>query len=232
LLAGVLAAVAGGSAGLLGRPILRRLPVPISDRDPDRAGPSPYRPLADDPRTTVALVVIGAVACGIAGGAVGWNAALPMWVVVGAVGTLAGYVDARTRYLPTAILVPGYVAVFVLLVGGALLDDRADRLLPALLGWLVFGGFYFAMWLVYPRGIGYGDVRLAGLLGAPLGFVGWAATIAALYAGLVLGAVLGTVLVVARLVPDRRYPFGPFMLVGALFGLAWGRHLGAWYASF
>jgi leader peptidase (prepilin peptidase)/N-methyltransferase len=228
----VVAAVVGGSAGVLGRPILRRLPAPRGEQDPDGTAPSPYRRLADDPRTTLALVGIGAVACGIAGAAVGWDATLPMWVVVGAVGTLAGYVDARTRYLPTAILAPGYVAVLALLVVGALLEGRGDRLLPALLGWLVFGGFYLAMWLVYPRGIGYGDVRLAGLLGAPLGFVGWGATIAALYAGLVLGAVLGTILVVTRLVPDRRYPFGPFMLVGALFGLAWGRHLGAWYASF
>jgi leader peptidase (prepilin peptidase) / N-methyltransferase len=228
--AGLVAAVAGAAAGMVGRPILRRLPPPAAEPDSDE-GPSPYAPLADDPRTTVALVVISAIACGIAGASVGWHAALPMWVVLGAVGSLAGYIDARTRYLPTAILAPAYVVVLVLLVGGALAGHQPDRLLRALLGWMVFGGFYLLMWLVYPRGIGYGDIRLAGLLGAPLGFAGWGATITALYAGIILAAVVGTLLVMTRIVPDRRYPFGPFMLVGALFGLAWGRHVGGWYTS-
>jgi leader peptidase (prepilin peptidase)/N-methyltransferase len=229
--AGLVATAAGATAGLAGRPILRRLPSPNAEPDPDEAARSPYSRLADDPRTTVALVVIGAIACGIAGAAVGWDAALPMWAVLCAVGTLVGYIDARTRYLPTAILFPAYFVVLALLVGGALAGHHRDRLLPALLGWLVFGGFYLLMWLIYPRGIGYGDIRLAGLLGAPLGYAGWGATITALYAGIILGAVVGTVLVMTRVVPDRRYPFGPFMLVGALFGLAWGRHVGGWYTS-
>jgi leader peptidase (prepilin peptidase)/N-methyltransferase len=223
--AAALAAVIGGIAGLAGRPVLRRLPPPRSD---DAA---PYAPLADDPRTTPTLVALGSLGCGVVGGAVGWSAALPAWIVVGVVGTLVGYIDARTRFLPTALIAPAYAATVVLLVGAALVTDHTDRLLPALYGWLVYGGFYLLMWLVYRRGIGYGDVRLAGLLGPPLGFVGWGATMTALYAGLLLGAIVGSVLVLAKLVKGRSYPFGPFMLVGAVVGLLWGRHLGGWYAS-
>jgi leader peptidase (prepilin peptidase) / N-methyltransferase len=203
---------------------------------PDQAidgqpGSSPYVPLADDPRTTTILVGVGALGCGVVGAAVGWNAALPAWIVLGVVGTLLGYIDARTRYLPTAVIAPAYGATVILLVGMALVAGETDRLLPALYGWLLFGGFYLLMWLVYRRGIGYGDVRLAGLLGPSLGFVGWGATLTALYAGLLVGAVVGTVLVLTRLVRGRSYPFGPFMLVGAVVGLVWGRHLGGWYAS-
>jgi leader peptidase (prepilin peptidase)/N-methyltransferase len=265
--AAVLAALIGGLAGLAGRPVLRRLPLPrsgasevdktiadlaidgqlvrepptpkLSSADSAQAEDesvashetSPYAPLADDPRTTGILIIVGALGCGVVGGAVGWDAALPAWIVIGVVGVLLGYVDARTRYLPTAIIGPAYAAMVVMLVGAAVVGDRADRLLPALYGWLLFGGFYLLMWLVYRRGIGYGDVRLAGLLGPPLGFVGWGATLTALYAGLLLGAIVGTVLVLARLVKGRSYPFGPFMLVGAVVGLLWGRHLGGWYAS-
>jgi leader peptidase (prepilin peptidase)/N-methyltransferase len=265
--AAVLAALIGGLAGLVGRPVLRRLPPPrsggsevdktiadlaidgqlvrkqptpkLSSADSAQAEDesdashvrSPYAPLADDPRTTGILIIVGALGCGVVGGAVGWNAALPAWIVIGVVGAFLGYIDARTRYLPTAIIGPAYAVMIVMLVGAALVGDHTDRLLPALYGWLVFGGFYLLMWLVYRRGIGYGDVRLAGLLGPPLGFVGWGATLTALYAGLLLGAIVGTVLVLARLVKGRSYPFGPFMLVGAVVGLLWGRHLGGWYAS-
>ncbi len=192
---------------------------------------TPYLELAERRSLPFVLVPLGAVVCGVVGGRVGWDGAWPALVLLGAVGGLLGYVDAATRYLPTAIIGPSYVLVVALLVVGALTAGTADRMLSAVYGWLVFGGFYLLMWLVYPRGIGYGDVRLAGLLGLPLGYLGLAETITALYAGLVLGAVGGGLLILARRTKDRRYPFGPFMLVGALVGLVWGHSLGGWYAS-
>jgi leader peptidase (prepilin peptidase)/N-methyltransferase len=45
------------------------------------------------------------------------------------------------------------------------------------------------------------------------------------YAGFLLGGVLGLLLRVTRLVPQRHIPFGPFMLLGALVGVAWGQQL-------
>jgi leader peptidase (prepilin peptidase)/N-methyltransferase len=52
-----------------------------------------------------------------------------------------------------------------------------------------------------------------------------------MYAGFLLGAIGGGVLAVAGLVDRKRYPFGPFMLLGALVGLLWGSALGDWYTA-
>jgi leader peptidase (prepilin peptidase)/N-methyltransferase len=118
------------------------------------------------------------------------------------------------------------------LVGfAALLDHNGHRLAGAGLGWLLMGGFYFVLWFVYPRGLGYGDVRLAGLLGLSLGYVGWSAVITGMYAGFVLGAVGGLLLAALHIVNRRRFAFGPFMLLGSLLGLGWGHALADWYTS-
>ena len=71
--------------------------------------------------------------------------------------------------------------------------DRHD-LARAALGWLVYGGMFFVLWFVYPRGLGYGDVRLSGVLGLALGWVGWAELVVGIWVGLLLGGVLGGVL--------------------------------------
>jgi leader peptidase (prepilin peptidase)/N-methyltransferase len=105
-----------------------------------------------------------------------------------------------------------------------------DALLRAGLGWLAAGGTFFVLWFVYPKGMGYGDVRLAGLLGIALGYLGWAELLVGVYAGFVLGGVGGLLLAALRLVDRRSYPFGPFMLVGALLGVLLGPVVAAWYA--
>lgn len=153
------------------------------------------------------------------------------WVYVGAVGVVLGYVDARTRLLPTRIIAPSYAVLVALLGLAALLDGNSASLLRAVLGWLAMGGFYFVLWLVYPAGLGYGDVRLAGLLGLALGYLGWAQLVSGMYAGFLLGAIGGGVLALAKLVDRKRYPFGPFMLLGALVGLLWGTALSGWYTA-
>jgi leader peptidase (prepilin peptidase)/N-methyltransferase len=70
--------------------------------------------------------------------------------------------------------------------------------------------------------MGFGDVRLSGVLGIALGQLGWGPLIVGVYAGFLLGGVLGGVLSVLRVVDRKGYPFGPFMLVGALVGILWG----------
>ncbi|CAA9387199.1 MAG: hypothetical protein AVDCRST_MAG06-1346, partial [uncultured Nocardioides sp.] len=81
---------------------------------------------------------------------------------------------------------------------------------------------FFVLWFVHPRGLGYGDVRLSGVLGIALGHVGWAELVVGLYAGFLVGGVVGLVLSRLRVVDRKGYPFGPFMLAGALVGLLWG----------
>ena len=63
--------------------------------------------------------------------------------------------------------------------------------------------------------MGFGDVRLSGVLGIALGQLGWGPLIVGVYSGFLLGGVIGGLLSALRLVDRKGYPFGPFMLVGA-----------------
>ena len=78
------------------------------------------------------------------------------------------------------------------------------------------------LWFIYPRGLGFGDVRLAGVLGIGLGWLGWGPLLVGLYAGFLLGGVIGGVLALFHLVDRKGVPFGPFMLLGAVAGVVWG----------
>ena len=85
------------------------------------------------------------------------------------------------------------------------------------------GGLYLLLWFVYPRGMGYGDVRLSGVLGIALGHLGWGELVVGVYGGFLLGGVLGGVLALLSKVDRKGYPFGPFMFLGALVGVVVGQ---------
>jgi leader peptidase (prepilin peptidase)/N-methyltransferase len=129
------------------------------------------------------------------------------------------------------VIAPSYAIVIALICVASILAADRHRLVGSALGWLAMGGFYFVLWFVYPRGLGYGDVRLAGLLGLALGYIGWSAVLTGMYAGFLLGGVGGGVLALLRVVNRKRFAFGPFMLLGSLVGLGWGKALADWYTS-
>jgi leader peptidase (prepilin peptidase) / N-methyltransferase len=141
------------------------------------------------------------------------------------------YIDWRTRLLPTRIIAPSYAIVALLAVLASVLAVDWDSLPRAFMGWVVAGGLFFLLWFIYPKGMGYGDVRLAGVLGIALGWLGWAELLVGVYSGFLLGALGGGLLAVLRVVDRKRYPFGPFMLVGAVVGVLVGPALGAWYTG-
>ena len=223
------AAVLGAVGGALAPRVIAALPEPA---DPDDAKDKiSYRRLAEVGSLPGALAVAGAVVCASLAWRLGWSAALPLWLYVGVVGVMLAYIDWRTRLLPTRIIAPSYAIVTALaLLASALSGDWAS-LLRAGAGWLLAGGLFFVLWFVYPKGMGYGDVRLSGVLGIALGWLGWGELIAGVYAGFLLGAFGGGLLALLRVVDRRRYPFGPFMLAGALVGVLTGPALTAWYVG-
>ena len=106
-----------------------------------------------------------------------------------------------------------------------MLDDRRIVLMGLIGNVGVFGVF----WLVYQVGrlfkggaFGYGDVRFAGVVGVALGALGATETLTGAYAAFVLGALGG--LVGSRLgwVDRKGFAFGPYMVLGAIAGAAWG----------
>ena len=236
--AAVLAALLAGLGGLLVPATIARLPEPraVAPVEPgldgsDTAAKTPYAQLATTPRLAAWCALVAGVAGAAVGWRLGWSPVLPVWIFLCIVGVLLGFVDWRTRLLPTAVIGPSYAVVAVLLTAAAVAARDWDSATRALLGWAVTGGLFLLLWFVHPRGMGYGDVRLAGVLGLALGWLGWAELATGIYAAFCLGALVGGVLAVAKVVDRRHYPFGPFLLIGALIGVVWGPLLAAWYAG-
>lgn len=161
---------------------------------------------------------VAALAAGSVAFVLGPDPSLPAWTALAVVGTWLAWIDWRTRLLPKRLVVPAYVVVGSALLAGGLLSGDREALVRAAIGWIGTFGVYLLLWLIHPRGLGYGDVRLSGVLGMALGWIGWSALVVGAYAGFLLGAVVGGLLALARVVDRRGYPFGPFMLLGAWLG--------------
>jgi leader peptidase (prepilin peptidase)/N-methyltransferase len=245
-LAVLVGAVVGGVGGLSVPWLIARVPPwepppepEPSDADADPSGasatlipssappepPEPYPDIARLPGLGWRSAVASAVAGAVVGGAVGWHWAWVLWVPFIPLYVALAIIDWRTRLLPTYLIRPAYGAMVVLVAGGAAVTGDTDALIRAALGWLCAGGLFALCWVIYPRGLGFGDVRLAGLLGIALGWVGWGTLLIGVYAGFLLGGVLGGLLALARIFERRSFPFGPFMLVGCVIGLLWGADL-------
>ncbi|KRF11525.1 hypothetical protein ASG90_17520 [Nocardioides sp. Soil797] len=167
---------------------------------------------------------------GLFGAALGWAWPLLYLLPLVPIGVALAWVDARTRLLPRIVVLPTYLLVLVLIPLTALLARDLDALVRAGLGWLAVGFVYWFLWRFTP-GMGYGDVRLSGILGMALGFLGWAELVVGAYAGFLIGALGWVPLRLLRITRDRNFPFGPFMLLGAVVGVLWGADLGGYLAG-
>jgi leader peptidase (prepilin peptidase) / N-methyltransferase len=114
-----------------------------------------------------------------------------------------------------------------------LLGNDLSALIRAGIGLAALYLLYFSMAMIYPSGMGFGDVKLAGVLGLFLGFLGWGPLIVGAFAAFALGGLFAIVLIALRRV-DRRsgIPFGPWMLSGAWVGVFFGVALWSAYLTF
>ncbi|TCM44380.1 A24 family peptidase [Kribbella sp. VKM Ac-2568] len=209
----------GPAAYLLGPWLLRRIPEPVLDEGETKPL---YAELAG-PRAAYWCGVTAAVAGGLLGWSLGNSPALVAWLILAVVGAVLGYIDTRTRYLPSAIIWPSYLVVGLALVVGSAVSGEWGSLRRAAIAGVIGFGVFYVLWYVFPRGVGFGDVRLSGLLSMALGWLGWGELVTGLYGGFFLGAVIGIVLTLAKVFKRKQlFPFGPFMLVGALIGVLVG----------
>ena len=217
VLAGAVTAALGGLAVPW---LVKRLPEPELKEDTEPK--PPYAEIGARPGLGWRSVLAGAVVGGLVGAAVGLDWWLLVLVPLVPVGVALAVVDWHTKLLPTRIVLPatGY-ALVAALVGWAV-TQQTDDLVRAGLGLVAARTFFWLLWLIYSAGMGFGDVRLAALLGAALAHLGWAELVVGLYSGFLVFGLPGLLLAIVR--RDRSllrtaYPFGPFMLVGALVGI-------------
>jgi leader peptidase (prepilin peptidase)/N-methyltransferase len=91
---------------------------------------------------------------------------------------------------------------------------------------------YFILAFLHPGGMGFGDVKLAGLLGLYLGWLGWTEVWVGTFAGFLFGGLVGVVLLLSRRASRKTaIPFGPYMLGGALLAVFLASTIAGWYAS-
>ncbi|MGN6252804.1 MAG: prepilin peptidase [Marmoricola sp.] len=223
LLAAIVMAAVCGLGGWAAPRLLRRVPEPAPAEAPADEAPAPakerYADIAALPGLPWRLAAVSAVVGAAAGAAIGWHGMLAPWAYVVPLGIGLGLVDWRTRLLPTWVIAPSYAVVVLLTFVASAFGGDIDVVLRGAVGWAVMGGLYFLLWLVYPQGMGYGDVRLSGVLGIALGTLGVPVVLLGAWLGFFLGGV-GGLLLARRGVTDRRAtPQGPFMVAGAVVGV-------------
>ncbi|MFF3867896.1 prepilin peptidase [Micromonospora sp. NPDC001898] len=191
--------------------------APLAAAVPAGAGPgtTPTRPLPSARRRAPTCAVVGAVVFGGLGVAPGVGAALPAFLAVAALGLVLAVVDLGCLRLPDPLVGAAALAAVAGLVAAASVAGRPDRLLGPLAGAALSFTGYALLALLPGSRLGFGDVKLAAVLGLPLGWLGWPT----LLTGLVLPhalhglAVLG-LLAARRVRRDTLLPLGPALLAG------------------
>ncbi len=168
---------------------------------------------------------LGAVVCAVLAWRFGADLVLASVLPFGALLSVLTIIDLRELRVPNAILKPSYVIAVPLMVVSALSDWSQTSLVRALIGGAVLGVVYFLILFAYPPGMGWGDVKLAPLIGAQLAFFGWVPFVRSLLISHLVSGLVAIVIVGAGLVSRGRlrwktaFPFAPFMAVGAIAAL-------------
>jgi leader peptidase (prepilin peptidase)/N-methyltransferase len=140
------------------------------------------------------------------------------------------FIDLDTLRLPDKIVVPLIAVSIPLITVTSVVQHDAARIRYALVGGAFYFVFLLVVHLVIPRGMGFGDVKLAAVMGM---FVGWLApsaveairlTLYAMMIGFLVGSLAGLVVFVARR-KSRPIPFGPFLVFGTIVVIIFSRSL-------
>lgn len=196
-------------------------PEPVEGDEPK----TPYAVVAARPGLALRAALLAALAGAVIGFSVGWAWPLVFLLPLVPVSVALGVIDLHTHLLPSRIVIPALL-VTLSLVGLVWVVERdTDALVRALVGMVATRSLFWLLWFIRSAGMGFGDVRLSAVLGLALGYLGWGELLVGVYTGFLVFGVPGLVIAVVR--RDRQllrtaFPFGPFMLAGALAGIALG----------
>jgi leader peptidase (prepilin peptidase)/N-methyltransferase len=159
-------------------------------------------------------------------------AALPAVLYFTAMGISLAMIDLDVGRLPNSIVYPSYPVLAVLLALAAFVQHEPAALLRAGMGAAALFGLYFAVAYLYPAGMGFGDVKLAGIVGGVLAFVSYPVLAVGAFAAFFLGSVIGILRILSgRSTAKSAIAFGPFMIAGALLAIFVGSALTEFYSS-
>jgi leader peptidase (prepilin peptidase) / N-methyltransferase len=149
-----------------------------------------------------------------------------------AISVALAMIDVEVHRLPNSIVLPAYIVAAVTLTVASFITGDYAQLLRAGIGMAALALLYFVIAVAYPGGMGFGDVKLAGVLGAYLGWAGWGALITGSLLAFLLGGIFGLVLVLLKRKNRKSgIPFGPWMVAGAWIGIPFGGFLWSNYLS-
>lgn len=209
----LLGGLTGALCSLAASPYLARISVTVADRGNPRwwhgAVPSPGR--------LVACAAVGAGLGALAGHAAGWSAFLPALLALALFATPLLLADIEHHRLPDRLMLPAVLSAVALLTATAAVRGDWHALGRAVAAAGVVFVAFAVIALASPASIGFGDVKLAGLLAAYLGWLSWTHVLYGIFAGFVLGALVALPLLVARRVSLKTtIALGPALIVGAL----------------
>ncbi|MFE1645376.1 prepilin peptidase [Microbacterium sp. P01] len=152
------------------------------------------------------------------------------FLLLAVVSVVLTVIDLREHRLPNRIVLPLYPAVLALLAIACVFGSPWTWLLRAAVSGATLFVFYALMRGVSGRGVGGGDVKLAGVIGLYLGWVGWGALVVGTVSGFLIGGAVAVALLAARRANrSTAIPFGPCLLAGAWVGILVGETPAAAY---
>jgi len=140
-------------------------------------------------------------------------------------------IDWRHRIIPNRLVYPTFLIATGYLVVARLAGAPVD-LVDALIGCLAYGGGLLIVALISPRGMGMGDVKLAGLVGLALGALGLRYVGVAAGIGILIGGVAAIVALVAGASRKSGLPYGPWIALGAGMAVFFGERIASAYLRF
>ncbi|MBC7590610.1 MAG: prepilin peptidase [Salinibacterium sp.] len=183
-----------------------------------------------------ALVALGfapaAFAATTSAGAVAAVLVMVAFLYLAAITIALALIDLDVHKLPNVIVIPAYAVSAALFGAASILSGDFGPLIGSGIAMAGLFLFYLVMALVYPGGMGLGDVKLAGVLGIYLGWAGWGAVAVGAFSAFLLAGVFSIILLATKRAGRKSgIPFGPWMFAGAWLGIVVGNAVFASYLS-
>jgi leader peptidase (prepilin peptidase)/N-methyltransferase len=222
----VLCALLGVPAGMFANLLV--------DRIPERQHLRPLPPARTLAATRLQILTIVATVVLFAGAGLRFGAdwVVPGYLVFFVCLVSISVIDSQRQIIPNYIFYPTIFASVPLLALAALIQGDWDRFGQAMLGATLAWLALFLIHMISPGGMGFGDVRLAFVLGLFLGWISLSHVVTGLFLGVVIISVVGVVLAVLRLRSLQEHiAFGPFLAVGSTLAVYFGESIIRWWSG-